>query len=146
MAGCQRSYTVGDLYRSNEGNGIVVTTDSTGAAQLILSVDEIADRAWDSAMALQDTAAQGWRLPTSEEMKTLYAARIALNEALTDRDMPKIFGSRTWYWTSTPCSETHAYAWGPDGLKCYYKENSSPLYRVRMVKVLCTITDTTNAK
>lgn len=139
FAGCSSGYEPGDYYRRDGVKGIVIQTDDEGNARLLLSIDEVSHVDSDSALqwiaSLGDTA---WKLPTKEQMAIARKYRSAINITLRNKNLPTFLTDHTFYWTSTPCSESHVYACGPDGIRCYFKTNSSPYYRARAVRKLET--------
>ena len=76
----------------------------------------------------------GWHLPTKEEMTTIRKYKNLVNSTLERKGYNTILTNHTFYWTGTPCSESHTYACGPDGIKCYFNQNLSSCYRARAVK------------
>ena len=133
---CNR-YEVGDYYRKGDVSGLVLTLDEEGQPVLIVSLDEARDLDADSAKVWCAAYADGsWRLPDKREMQLIYKYRSLLNATLQRREQPQMMGSNTYYWTATDCSESHVYACGPLGVKCYFRTNHSPLYRVRAVRTI----------
>lgn len=137
LTGCGRHYEPGDYYSRNGVKGIVLQTDTEDNATLLLSIDEAVDIDADSALrwtaTLGDTA---WKLPTKEQMAVARKHRSLINITLRNKNLPTILTDHTFYWTATPCSGTHVFACGPDGLRCYFKSNHSSFYRARAVRKL----------
>lgn len=135
LIGCTRHYEPGDYYSRNDVKGIVLQADAEGNATLLLSIDEASDITSDSALrwtaTLGDTA---WKLPTKEQMAVARKHRSLINITLRNKNLPTFLTDHTFYWTATPCSPSHVYACGPDGLRCYYHSNQSPYYRARAVR------------
>lgn len=134
--GSDKGYKAGDFYDEGGVEAVVVTADSTGVATMLMSVAEAKDIDADSAKLWASSLGEGWTLPTSEEMNLLYRNRSYINETLEGKKLPTLFGLNTYYWTSTPCSESHVNARGPDGIKCYLASGHSACYRARAVKKL----------
>lgn len=132
-----RGYEVGDYYSRDDVSGLVLKVDDEGAPLMLLSMDEVADLDADSALLWGSTYdGGGWRLPNKEEMAYINKYRSLVNATLARRQEPQMMGPNTYYWTATPCSETHVFACGPLGLKCFFRTNHSPLYRARAVRYL----------
>ncbi|MBP5189807.1 MAG: hypothetical protein J6031_02700 [Bacteroidales bacterium] len=132
--GCGYRYEPGDLYRDGENKGIVIDTDDAGNVKLIMSLDEISGIDADSATKWATSTGNGWRLPTKNEIEKIRKYKALSNKTLNRKKMPPVLSGHTFYWTSTPCSESHTYACGPDGTKCYFSTNASVQYRARAVK------------
>ena len=111
-------------------------TDADGNPVLLLSMEEERGYDADSAQQWSASLADGWHLPDKEEMEQVRKYRSLLNSTLVRKGAPKVLEGHTFYWTATRCSETHFYACGPDGIRCYFHTTSSPLYRIRAVKRL----------
>ena len=136
MASCTGVYQPGDYYGGDGVEGVVVTVDSENNPLLLLSFDEASSLSADSAKRWATTVGEGWRLPTREEIAQINRVKTLINKTLDRKKKPKIFMDFTYYWSSTPCSETHSYACGPDGVKCYYSENDGSSYKARAVKII----------
>lgn len=149
LAACQREVAVGDIYRDGSLKGIVVELDSEGHPTMLLSLEEASGLCADTALMWADALNQNgeevqWVLPDYEQMNIVAQHKVEINAAAASRGEAKVLPNRSWYWTSTPCANefcpscpvTHVYALGPDGLRCYFKENHSALYRARAVLVL----------
>ncbi len=130
LVGCGGAYETGDYYSVNGVKGVVVT--ATDNALLVVSLDEARGLNADSALAWGD-GPEEWHLPSKTEIEQLWRFRSAINQTLERKGMGRIFGSHTFYWSSTECSPSHVYACGPDGVKCYFRSNKSHLYRARKV-------------
>ena len=138
FACCNRHYEPGDYY-NKEDKGIVLAVDAEGNAVLLMSLEEAKDIDVDSAAKWALTVGDGnWQLPTKDEMTILKKYKSLVNKTLEYKKQPTVLTGHTFYWTSSPCSETHFYACGPDGIKCFFKTNASPHYRARAVKNLKT--------
>ena len=128
-------YEVGDYYHKGDLSGVIITLNEEGMPSLLLSLGEAKDLNADSALAWSANYDDGsWRLPDKREMTLINNYKSLLNATLQRKEAPQLFGSNTYYWTSTPCSESHTYACGPMGVKCYFRSNHSPLYRARAVR------------
>lgn len=137
FAGCDSKYELGDYYKSGDTKGIVVQVDAEGNPLLILSLFEAENVDADSAQNWVATLeGEGWQLPDKGEMEQINKYKSLINKTLERKGMPTILKNHTFYWTATPCSESHTYACGPDGTRCYFNQNASPLYRSRAVKKL----------
>ncbi len=135
LAGCSGTYETGDYYSSGDVKGIVVKSDADGKARLVLSFDEVANLNADSAARWVAEYDNGqWRLPTNEEMTFMKKHRSLINKTLERKGQPLMLAGFTYYWTSTACSESHTYAGGPEGVKCYFNSNASPNYKARAVR------------
>lgn len=135
FAGCNGKYEMGDFYKDNDTKGIVVQVDGDGRAVLVLSLDEAVNINADSAFIWAEQFDGGdWHLPTKEEMTTIRKYKNLVNSTLERKGYNTILTNHTFYWTGTPCSESHTYACGPDGIKCYFNQNLSSCYRARAVK------------
>lgn len=136
LAACS-SYEVGDYYSKDNVKGIVLAVDAEGTPTMLLSVDEAANLDVDSAArwvaSLGDTA---WHMPSKDEMAIARKSRSLINITLDHKGLPAFLKNHTFYWTSTPCSESHSYACGPYGLQCYFNSNKSTHYRARAVRNL----------
>ena len=129
-------YEVGDYYRKGALKGLVLELDDEGRPALVLSLDEATDLDADSANAWCRGYDDGsWRLPDKREMTQIKKYRSLLNQTL-GRKGEQLLGTNIFYWTSTPCSETHIYARGPLGIKCYFRSNHSAQYRCRAVRTI----------
>ena len=137
LAACNRAYEPGDYY-GKEAEGIVLAVDTEGNATMLLSLDEAKDLDADSAAKWAASLGEGWYLPTKEEMALLKKYKSLVNITLERKKLPALLAVHTFYWSSTPCSDSHQYALGPDGVRCYFKTNASPYYRARAVKKLKT--------
>ena len=137
FTGCSGEQRVGDLYKDGDIKGIVVSVNSEGHPTMILSLDEAVALNADSAVVwasnLQTVNGTKWTLPTKEEMILLRKYRSLINNTLRDKKLPLFLENGTFYWTSTPCSESHCNACGPDGVRCYFKMNDTYSYRARGV-------------
>lgn len=135
FAGCSGKYEIGDLYKDKDTKGIVVKVDGDGRAQLVMSLDEAVNIDADSAFIwAEQFDGGGWHLPTKEDMATIRKYKNLINSTLERKGYNTILTNHTFYWTGTPCSESHTYACGPDGIKCYFSQNASSNYRARAVK------------
>ena len=136
LMSCNRRYEPGDYY-SKDVSGIVLAADAEGNAMLLLSLEEAKDIVADSAALWAETLGDGlWRLPTKEDMSIIKKYKSLINKTLEYKKQPTVLSGHTFYWTATPCSESHTYACGPDGINCYFKTNATPHYRARAVKDL----------
>lgn len=133
---CQRQAEVGDYYHKNGDKGIVLTLNTAGEVEKILSLQEAKNICADSALLWAEQAGEGWNLTTPDDLKIMATHKVAINETLKQKNQPPIMEMNTWYWSNEPCNEKrlHFMAYGPNGLKAYYHENASPLYRARLVK------------
>jgi hypothetical protein len=136
LTGCSSSYAPGDYYSSKGDKGIVLQADAEGNATLILSLDEASNLASDSAILWAASLGQGWSLPSKDQMTLARKYRSLINICLRNHKQPEFLTGHTFYWTATPCSQSHVYACGPEGVRCYFKSNTSPYYRARAVKSL----------
>ncbi len=135
FAGCNGKYEMGDFYNDKDTKGIVVQVDNDGRAMLVMSLDEAVDIDVDSAARWAGQIdGNDWRLPTKEEMNAVRKYKNVINSTLERKGCPTILTNHTFYWTGTPCSESHTFACGPDGIKCYFNQNHSSCYRARAVK------------
>lgn len=136
LAGCGK-YEIGDLYKDGDTRGVVVQTDNEGNALMVMSIDEAVDIDADSAARWVETlVGEGWHLPEKGEMAQIKKYKSLLNKTLERKGFSTILTNHTFYWTATPCSESHTYACGPDGIQCYFNQNASPFYRARGVKMI----------
>ena len=137
LTGCDGGQRVGDIYKNGDIKGIVVSVNSEGQPTMILSTDEAvalnADSALIWASKLQSDNGTEWTLPTKEEMVLLKKYKSLINNTLRNNKLPLFLENGTFYWTSTPCSESHCNACGPDGVRCYFKKNDTYSYRARGV-------------
>lgn len=134
MAGCARNYEPGDYYSGEGYDAVVVTVDAENQPLMLMSLDEASSLSADSAMRWVETLGEGWRLPDKNELSKMERVRSLINNTLQKKGLPKVFVDFTYFWSSTPCSESHTYACGPDGLNCYFSENASSSYRARGVR------------
>ena len=134
FAGCNGVYEPGDYYRGDGYDAVVVTVDADNKPTLLLSLDEANTLNADSAMRWAETLDDGWRLPNKDEIAQIYRVKTLVNKTLERKGKPTVLTNFTYYWSSTPCSESHFYACGPDGVGCYYSENASSSYRARAVR------------
>lgn len=127
------SYEVGDWYNHKGIKGVVLMVDDEGQPTLLVSPDEAVDLTADSALlwaAQLDAATEAQvSLPSKEEMEWLHSYSAVVNKTLRTKGKSTLLEGNTFYWTSTPCSESHYYAHGPDGVRCYYRGNQSSCYR-----------------
>lgn len=133
IVSCGNSYEVGDYYSNDTVKGIVVNVDEQGRPLMLLSIDEAIDIDADSAKQWAVALGSEWHLPTKQEMEQVKKYKSLINQTLERRKYNGFLTGHTFYWTSTPCSETHHYACGPDGLRCYFNTNHSHCYRSRAV-------------
>lgn len=130
-------YEVGDWYNHDGNKGVVLKVDEAGQPTLLLAPEEAVDLTADSALlwaAQLDADSQAEvSLPSKEEMEWLRGYRSVVNKTLNAKGKPTVLEGHTFYWTSTPCSESHYYAHGPDGVRCYFRGNQSSCYRARAV-------------
>ena len=136
LASCTRVYEPGDYYKGDGFEGIVVTVDANNSPMLLLSFEEAHSLAADSAEYWAEQIGEGWRLPQKGELAQIYRVKTLINRTLEKKKKKLILNDFTYYWSSTPCSETHCYACGPDGVGCYYKENDGSSYRARAVRLI----------
>lgn len=149
LSSCSKTTEVGDIYRQDGIEGIVLHVDTLGVPTHLLSIEEAVDLDQDSAIvwaaSLNGTSGNHqWVLPDSEQMQLLASHKSELNASLSQRGESSVLANGTWYWTSSRCENsfcptspvTHGWAYGPDGLRTYFKENHSPRYRARAVMVL----------
>ena len=134
LVGCSGGYELGDYYKTDGSAAIVVDIDADNQPLLLLSVEEASNLDADSAVAWASALGDGWRLPNKNEMAKIERIKSLINKTLKQKTLPEVFKDFTYYWTSTECSETHAFACGPNGVSCYFKENQDPSYRARAVK------------
>ena len=134
ISACSRSYMPGDFYSEGGLKGIVVTADEQGKPTLLLAPEETKGvTAAEAKEWVESYGDGGWHLPTKEEMEQVKKYKTLINKTLEQKKQPVVLTNHTFYWTSTPCSESHTYACGPDGLHCYFSTNNSPYYRGRGV-------------
>lgn len=141
LTACQDTYSVGDYYNVDGDKGVVIAVDEAGVATQILSLNEASNLNVDSALVWAAALGEGWKLIGNDQLETLSKNKIVVNETLKRKKAPSVLDMNTWYWSSVPCgdndeSASHYFAFGPDGLRCYFRENASPLYRARAIKVL----------
>lgn len=136
ITGCSSSYAPGDYYNNKDDKGIVLQADAEGNATLILSLAESSNLNSDSALLWAASLGQGWSLPSKEQLALARKYRSLINISLRNHKQSEFLTGHTFYWSATPCSESHVYACGPEGVRCYFKSNASPYYRARAVKVL----------
>lgn len=134
MVGCQGIYEPGDYYRGDSFEGIVVSVDAENNPLLLLSLDEASSLNADSAVHWAESLGEGWWLPDRKEIAQVDRVKTLINKTLEIKHLPKVLENFTYYWSSTPCSESHFYACGPDGVGCYYCENDGSSYRARAVR------------
>lgn len=130
---CGRSYEPGDLYSCDSVNGIVLQTNENGAPTMLLSIEEASNINADAALQWAESLGNGWHLPDNEEMKIIKKYKSLINITAEREKISPVLTNHTFYWTSTPCSESHVNAFGPNGLRCYFRTNASPYYRARAV-------------
>ena len=137
LVGCKSSYAPGDYYSLDGDKGVVVSVDADAQPLLIISLDEVSALDADSALRWGlENEAQGWRLPDKDEIALVNKYKTLINRTMEKHHAPLVLVNHTFYWTSSPCSPTHTYACGPDGLNCYFNQNNSHSYRARKVKNL----------
>lgn len=137
LGGCSGGYELGDYYHAGGEKGIVLAVDDGGKVTMLMSVDEAHDLDSDSAMKWASNYADGsWHLPSKEEMAVIKKYKSLMNITIGHKKLQPVMAGHTFYWTSTPCSESHTFACGPDGIRCYFNTNTSPFYRARAVKTL----------
>ena len=139
FASCNGKKVTGDIVKIDGTKAIVVSTDDNGQPTMLLSVQEAANLDDDSAVRWVATIdGEGWHLPDKSEMQLIKKYKAMINISLRKNGLPTILANDALYWTSTPCSESHTYACGPQGVKCYFSTNASPYYRARAVKTVQT--------
>ena len=135
--GCEHGYAPGDILKIDGTKGVVVEVSPDKKPLLLMSLDEIenvdADSAYRWASSFSDTS---WHLPSKREMERVKKFKTLININLEKKGEKPILKYHTFYWTQTPCSESHTYACGPEGIGCYFSTNYSPYYRARAVKTL----------
>lgn len=136
MAACS-PYEVGDWYRKGDLQGVVLQLDDNNEPTLLLLNDEARDLDADSAQvwaaAIDARLPYDCALPTKEEFELIRKYKVVINGTLRKKGQPLVIYGHTFYWSSTPCSESHQYACSPDGVKCYFKPGHSDFYRARAV-------------
>lgn len=135
ITACSGTYQSGDMYKCDGRQCIVVSVNADGSPAMCVSLEEGEGMDAISA-AVWAVLGEGWRLPTKEEIAVVRKYRSAINATLSKKGLPLLMENNTYYWTSTPCSESHTYACGPDGVRCYFSTNDGPAYRVRAVKII----------
>ena len=133
---CTDVYEPGDYYRGDGFEGVVVSVDADNNPLLLLSIDEARSLSADSAILWAETLGEGWRLPDKRELAQIDRGITLINKTSESKRKPKILVDFTYYWSSTPCSESHFYACGPDGVGCFFNENNGSSYRARAVRVM----------
>ena len=137
LAGCSGKYEPGDYYKVGNVKGVVVQTDDNGCVVMLMSLDEAVNIDADSAARWVETLdGDGWRLPGKSDMEQIRKYKSLINKTLERKELPTILTNHTFYWTATPCSDSHTYACGPDGLRCYFNQSASPFYRARGIKTI----------
>lgn len=126
----------GDIYNCDGVKSVIVAVNANGNPSMVMSLDEAINIDADSALAWSLHVGDGWHLPSKAEMEIVRKNRSLINRGLELKKLSVVLRNNTYYWTSTPCSDSHVYACGPDGLKCYFRSNASHCYRARTVKVL----------
>ena len=134
LSGCTGVYEPGDSYKGDGYEAVVVSVDDDNQPVIVMSLDEASTLSADSAMRWAEGKGEGWRLPDRSEMSMIDRVRSLINTTLERKGLPPVLKDATYYWSSTPCSETHTYACGPDGVGCYFSENNSSSYRARAVR------------
>lgn len=136
FVGCNGVYEPGDYYRGEGYDAVVVTVDAGNQPTMVMSLDEANTLDADSALRWAEKLGEGWRLPNKTEISQIERVKTLINNTLKKKDKPAVLVDFTYYWSSTPCSESHFYACGPDGVGCYYSENDGSTYRARAVRTV----------
>ena len=136
FASCSSVYMPGDFYSGDGFEGIVVTVDDDNNPLMLLSFDEANSLSADSAICWAESMGDGWRLPDKNELAQIDRVKSLINNSLENKKKPKILVDFTYYWSSTPCSESHFYACGPDGVGCFFCENNGSSYTARAVRII----------
>lgn len=135
LSGCSGKYEIGDYYKNGDTKGIVIKNESD--VLMVMSIDEAVNIDADSAARWASSYdGEGWSLPNKAMMGQIKKYKSVINKTLERKGLPTILTNNTFYWTETACSESHTYACGPDGIQCYFNQNSSPYYRARAVKIM----------
>ena len=77
----QKSYKVGDYYNVDGKEGVVFEVTSDGRHGKIISLNQTKS-SWDDAKSWCTSLGSGWRLPTKEELQTIYRVKSTLNSTL----------------------------------------------------------------
>ena len=136
LSSCTSVYEPGDIYKGNGYEAVVFAVDADNRPVAVMSLDEASSLDADSALRWVEEKGDGWRLPDRKEIAMIDRTRSLINATLERKGLPPVMKNATYYWSSTPCSETHSYACGPDGVGCYYNENNSSVYRARAVRTI----------
>lgn len=136
LVGCSGVYEPGDFYKGDGFEAVVVTVDEANQPTMVMSLNELSSLNADSAIRWANSLGDDWRLPDKNEVAKIERVRSLINSTLERRGLPPVLVGFTYYWSSTPCSESHTYACGPDGVGCYYSENAGSSYRARAVKTI----------
>lgn len=98
-------YKVGDLYDDGFKKGVVFEVSDDGKSGKIVSIEERSLN-WDRAKEWCASRGDGWYLPTTEELKTLYKAEKSVNDTLKANGLSQLSG---YYWSSV--EKGYRYAW-----------------------------------
>ena len=93
----QNTYKVGDYYNVDGKEGVVFEVTSDGRHGKIISRNETRSN-WEGAKSWCASLGSGWRLPTEEELQTIYRVKSTLNSTLVvNGDELKV---EDLYWSS----------------------------------------------
>lgn len=128
---------VGDIIMVDGEMGVVFAVTSDGQHGKVMSVAESQDD-WYGARDWASQLGCGWRLPTVDELLTIYRNKRALNSVLDDGGYTE-FGDSSWvdYW-SCESADDNRYAYTvdiDDSAKSYGNSNKSNDNYVRAVSV-----------
>lgn len=90
-----QTYKVGDFITKNGVVGFVFMVSADGKHGKLMSVKE-SNGNWNSAKSWCAKLGEGWRLPSRNELKVLYAVQSAVMDALTQKNYAPIDGL---YWS-----------------------------------------------
>jgi hypothetical protein len=134
------TYKVGDLYNKDGKVGIVFKTSAGGKRAKIISVQQTR-ATWEEAKAWCSLLGDGWRLPTSKELESLYNLRnnTTFNESLANSGT-----AMTWngaYWSGEEYSDVFAITVGMINGNTYNTDKD-------FVRFVCAVFDfkTTNSR
>lgn len=112
------TYKVGDLYNKDGKVGIVFKTSAGGKRAKIISVQQTR-ATWEEAKAWCSLLGDGWRLPTSKELESLYNLK---NNTTFNESLANSGAAMTWngaYWSGEEYSDVFAITVGMNNGNTY---------------------------
>jgi len=116
-ASAQHSRKIGDIITINGRQGIVFSTSADGKHGKVLSIDRTSLK-WDDCNAWCAHLGKGWRLPTKNELKEVYANKDIIEAAFVAAGL-QTFSEYERYWSSDVVFEINAWTVRMDDGLCY---------------------------